>query len=69
MRIPSDQIQGSPSFHSVISRRPDGKYEAVNKSMPSVPVVVADSESEAIRGINMATEKWIGEGCSSSGKR
>jgi hypothetical protein len=41
----------------------------VNKSMPSVPVVVADSESEAIRAIGMATEKWIGEGCSSSGKR
>jgi hypothetical protein len=68
MRIPSDQIQGSPSFHSVIHRRADGKFEATNTSMPSVPKVIADSESEAIRGISAATEKWIGEGCSSSGK-
>jgi hypothetical protein len=37
--------------------------------MPEVPVIVADTEGEAIRGIGSATEKWIGEGCSSSGKR
>jgi hypothetical protein len=66
MRIPSDQIHGSPSFHTIVSRREDGTFEARNQSMPSVAPQIGRDEQEAIAKLSWATEKWIGEGCPES---
>ncbi len=63
MRAPSDTIQGSPSYHSTVSRQDDGTYEARNTSMPAVPAQRAETEAEAIAKLTQATEQWIGKGC------
>jgi hypothetical protein len=61
MNFPSDQITGSPTFHTLVERV-EGGYRATNVSMPSVPPQVAESEQEAVRAIRMATEAYIGKG-------
>jgi len=63
MRIPSDQIHGSPSYHSSLTRRDDGTYEAINTSMPAVPAQRGVDQNDALAKLRQATEKWIGDGC------
>ena len=62
MYLPSDQIQGSPTFHTVVNKQADGTYTAKNVSMTDVPPVNAPSEAEAIRAVRSATEEFIGKG-------
>lgn len=66
MYLPSDQIQGSPNFHTIVVKQPDGTFTATNHSMPDVPPQNAADEMDAVRACRMATEKFIGMG---AGKR
>lgn len=62
MYFPADQIQGSPTFHTVVKKQPDGSYTAENVSMRDVPAQNRPSEAEAIRAVRSATEAYIGNG-------
>lgn len=61
MNFPSDQIFGSPTFHTKVEKC-DGGFRATNVSMPSVPPQVRASEAEAVNAVREATEAYIGKG-------
>lgn len=62
MNFPSDQIQGSPTFHTRVEKLPDGRYKATNVSMAQVEPQIRGDEMDAIRAVRMATEAFIGKG-------
>lgn len=62
MLSPSDQLTGSPTFHTVVNKQADGSFTARNVSMAGVPPQNRPSEAEAIRAVGMATEAFIGNG-------
>lgn len=64
MNSPSDTIQGSPTFHYILEKLPDGSgYSCRNHSLgPQVPVVTAETEQQALTQAKAATEAWMGKG-------
>lgn len=55
----SDNLSGSPSFTTRVTRQEDGTYKAECVSLPQVPAIVKGTEAEAMIAMRSALERFV----------
>ena len=68
MQIPVDQIHGSPTFHYISEKQPDGSFQVRVEGQPEIPPGRASDENTAIRLATEHATEWLGRTGGGSGR-